>query len=241
MKKRRSIWFLAFNFGLLLGLLVPSASADLLYSGGEWDYESGFYGVDYQMGGRVGTVGNGWQWWSDRVLYNGEYFGFGVHNENKFLPNVSHGVRSQEITMTCATGWAGIYRTITVPVGHSIRIEYDAKTTWSEVPVQVFLGVDPNGGLDHSRDSTTTTWYSWGDKEPGEFHRMSETVVSTGPALTVFLAMYHWYPSCSGATLMFDHVQVYDDGSVSSPTATRTPVPPSTPTPQSKGPTVMTR
>lgn len=225
-----------FAFGFLVILSSRHASSELLYTDGEWDFESGFYGVDYQMGGRVGTVGNGWQWWSDQVLYNGEYFGFGVHNENKFLPNVSHGVRSQEITMTCATGWAGIYRTITVPAGHSIRIEYDARTTYSDTPAEVFLGVNLEGQEDKERDSAVTAWYPW-EKEHGQFYRISRTVVSTGPRMTLFFAEYHSYPSCQGATLMFDYIQVFDDGPVQSPT----PTPTATPTPAAKAPTVMTR
>jgi len=186
--------------------------------------------VDYQMGGRIGTVGNGWGWWSDLVEYEGQSYGFGVHNENKFMPNVSVGVRSQEITMTCATGWAGIYRTFDVPVGHRIRIEYDAKSTASETLAVVYLGINLDGGTDHSRTSPTTAWYPWGH-DAGGFYRMSRTVVSTDPRMTVFLAELHEYPSCSGATVMLDYVQVFDDGAVEPPT----------PTPEVAPPSVMTR
>jgi len=220
----------------LLILSTMAGQAEVLYSGGQWDFESGFYYPTIYD--RIGGVGNGWQWWSDKLEYNGETYGFGNLNENKNMANVSSGVRSQEITMTWSTGWAGIYRTFDVPAGHRIRVEYDAKTTWSETLAVVYLGINLDGGTDHSRTSPTTTWYPWGhdwgpESPPGVFYHMSQTVISTGPRMTVFLAELHEYPSRSGATEMLDNVQVFDDGSIDAPT----PTPPE----EAPSPSVMTR
>lgn len=208
-----------------------SVSAAVLYSGGQWDFEAGFQQI--QVFDRIGHVGNGWSWWSERLAYNGQFYGFGSINENKNLDNVSRGLRSQEITMTCATGWAGIYRTAAVPAGHAIRITYDARTTWSEFNVVIYTGINLTGGSDYARDSTTTSWEPWGG-QPGPFVKVSRTVVSTGPQMTFFIAMIHTYPSCTGATFMVDNVEVFDDGpavATATPTHTLTPSPTPTHTP----------
>lgn len=213
--KRSLIYSTALLFVVLSGL--AGAQSRVLYSGGEWDFESGFYFI--QEFDRIGSVGNGWRWWSDKLAYNNQFYGFGTHNENKNPVNVSRGIRSQEITMTCATGWAGVYRTVTVPANHRIRIEFDARTTWSEVQALIFCGVNVSGATDYAYDSHSTVWHPWGG-EPGPWKRVSVTVTSAGPRLTVFIAERHEYPSCQGATFLFDNVEIFDDG----PAATPTPV-----------------
>lgn len=212
-------------------LLVMSGGSEVvagvLYSGGSWDFEQGFYQV--QIFDRPGYVGNEWSWWSTKLEYNGQTYGFGVHNENKNPVNISRGVRSQETTMTCATGWAGLFRTCDVPVNHIIRIEYDARTTWSEVPALVFTGTDPTGGRDTAYNSTSTQWTLW-NGQPGNWVRVRKTIVSSTSRLTLFIALRHEYPSCSGATFLFDNVEVFDDGPAGSMTPTPTGTPTTTPT-----------
>lgn len=208
----------------LAALLFLSAGAQSqpLYSGGQWDFENGFY--SFPQYDRIGTVGNGWRWWSDKLLYDNQYFGFGSHNENKNPDNVSRGIRSQEITMTCATGWAGMYRTITVPANRRIRIQYDARTTYSETPALIFTGTNISGATDFAYNSASTVWHPWGG-EPGPWKKVIVTVVSAGTRLTVFIAERHEYPSCQGATFLFDNVEVFDDGPAATPTPTLTPTP----------------
>ncbi len=76
-------------------------------------------------------------------------------NENKYLPNVHSGERSQEISFDWRSGEAGIWRTFEVVPGHRYLIEAWARYVPSESGLALYLGIDLGGGNNFEAGSVT--------------------------------------------------------------------------------------
>lgn len=135
-------------------------------------------------------------------------------NENKFLPNIHSGVRSQEISFDYRSGEAGIYRTAEVAPGHRYAVEAWAKYMPSESGLQLYLGIDPTGGDNFSAGSVA--WHPWRDMTPNQWVATQETVRATGNRLTIFLRAVHPVAADGGekpgGNTMFDDVSLVDLG-----------------------------
>jgi hypothetical protein len=232
---------------LLLGSLSGQAETPL-YSGGEWDFENGFYFTEHMLAGQVASpcgehsscdqshcptghvfcvpgdktawVGNGWLHWASFPTWETPgFWGCASFNLNQNQANVSRGVRSQEITMTCANGVGVIYRQAAVPPGHRIRVKAMMKFTPNDPdfpPVQHSLGLDPTGGTDP--EAATVQWFDWDEQTPSPpqpsrvFNETTETIDCPGNLLTIFIRQLAPEPPCVGQTFMIDDVEVFDVG-----------------------------
>jgi hypothetical protein len=130
-------------------------------------------------------------------------------NENKHVPNVRGGQRSQEITFDFISAEAGITRRAQAIPGHRYRIAAWGKHIHSASPVELSLGVDLTGGGDWRAGSVT--WYPWDEAQEDVWVHTQVVVRASGDALTVFLKGYHPRAVAGGATL-FDDVSVVDLG-----------------------------
>ena len=227
---------------LLAGLNVQAET--LLYSGGQWDFEVGFYNTPHMMAGqnapccpqacedprdicpvsadKLAWVGHGWTHWASFPTWpTNSYWGSVAFNENQFQANVSRGVRSQEFSMTFVKGIGVIYRTTTVPAAHRIRVKAMMKFTPNEPhfpPVQHSLGLDPTGGTDPQ--APTVQWFDWDESTPSPpqpsrvFNQTSETVDCMGNTLTIFIRQLALDASSAGQTFMIDDVEVFDVGPI---------------------------
>jgi hypothetical protein len=228
---------------LMCWFATASPAQTLLYSGGEWDFESGFYFVTHMLAGQCSnpppgghqscvpadyneTVGHGWLHyasfpppdWTGSVPIDWTtpgHWGVAQLNENQFQPNVSRGIRSQEITMTCANGVGMIYRQVSVPPGHRIRFEADSKYTPSsdEWPnIEAWMGLDPTGNT--NPETASVQWFRWDGTTPLTWHRTREEIDASGPIITLFIMMANREPPCEGSTFMIDNVEVFDLGAL---------------------------
>ena len=178
--------------------------------GGDWDLEAGFYAWQSPHEGFTAFVANGWQPLS------------AVHdpdapprlNENKYLPNVRSGERSQEVSFDWRSGEAGIWRSVEVVPGHRYLVEAWAKYVPSESGLALHLGIDLGGGEDFTAGSVT--WHPWRDLTPNQWIATQETVRATGARLTIFLRAVHPMGvdggNKPGGNTMFDNVSVVDLG-----------------------------
>jgi len=189
----------------------PAPAATLPpYRGGSWDLEEGFYQSPSPHEGFVAFVANGWQPLSK--VYDPA--APPRLNENKYLPNVHSGERSQEISFDWRSGEAGIWRTFEVVPGHRYVIEAWARYVPSESGLGLYLGVDPGGGNNYEAGSVT--WHPWRDMTPNQWAATQETVRATAGQMTVFLRAVHPLApdggNKPGGNTMFDNVSVTDVG-----------------------------
>ncbi len=235
---------------VVLSLAMPLRGQTLLYSGGEWDFESGFYWTPHMLAGQCSnpppgaepwcvpsyktvTLGNGWahyvsfpppDWTGPPYDWTVSYhYGVASINENQFPPNCSRGVRSQEITMTYAHGVGIVYRKVSVPAGHRIRFEADNKYTPSATgwpDIEGWMGLDPTGNTNPKASSVQ--WDRWDSYSPLTWHRTREEIDATGLTVTLFIMAVLRLPSPEGGTFMIDNVEVYDLGP-SAPAIDRNP------------------
>ena len=135
-------------------------------------------------------------------------------NENKYLPNIHSGDRSQEISFDWRSGEMGLYRTLDVAPGHQYTVEAWARYVSSESGIQLYLGFDLGGGEDF--EAATVTWYPWTDMTPGQWIAARQTVRAQGDRMTIFLRAVHPLATDggnkSGGNTMFDDVSVADIG-----------------------------
>jgi len=189
----------------------PAPAATLPpYRGGSWDLEEGFYQSPSPHEGFTAFVANGWQPLSK------------VHdpaapprlNENKYLPNVHSGERSQEISFDWRSGEAGIWRTFEVVPGHRYVIEAWARYMPSESGLALYLGIDLGGG--NNFEAGSVTWRPWRDMTPDQWVATQETVRATTGRMTIFLRAVHPLAADGGnkpgGNTMFDDVSVTDGG-----------------------------
>jgi hypothetical protein len=235
-------------FAVLIVCPASTVAETLLYSGGEWDFESGFYFTTHMRAGQNASpcgmhdscdqslcdkghvtcvpadkwaqVGNGWHHWAGFPTWETPgFWGICSFNANQFMPNVSRGVNSQELTMTCANGIGLIYRQADVPAGHCIRVTAEMRfgenmPDWPDV--KHHLGLDPTGNTDPQAD--TVQWFAWDESQPAEklpdsaFNHTSEIIHVPDGTLTIFIRMMAIEPNCHGQTFMIDDVRVYDLG-----------------------------
>jgi hypothetical protein len=178
--------------------------------GGDWDLEGGFYAWDSLHEGFTAFVANGWRPLSKAY----DSAAPPRLNENKFLPNVHSGERSQEISFDFRSGEAGIFRTAEVVPGHRYSIEAWAKYMASETGLQLYLGIDPAGGEDFAAGSVV--WHSWRDMSPDRWVATQEIVRASGSRLTIFLRAVHPVGADGGhkpgGNTMFDDVSLVDLG-----------------------------
>ncbi|MGQ9492094.1 MAG: hypothetical protein ACUVR4_15205 [Anaerolineae bacterium] len=178
--------------------------------GGSWDLEEGFYPWQSPHEGFTAFVANGW------LPFSKVYDPAAPPrlNENKYLPNVHSGERSQEISFDWRSGEAGILRTVDVVRGHRYVVAAWAKYVPSESGLGLYLGIDLEGGEDFQAGSVT--WYPWRDMTPNQWVATQETVRASGPRLTIFLCAVHPLGADGGnkpgGNTMFDDVSVSDIG-----------------------------
>lgn len=213
-------------------LCAGTVHAQVLYRGGEFDFEQGF--VFYQpsiFGDRpYDEVGKGWGYWGQRAMFLPPHdrHGHPNFNGNQFAPNVSSGRNSQEITMTSANGDAITWKHFSVPVGRKIRCRLDAITTPSETELELrhAIGQGPPisfvGVTDPYR--VGLTWSDWNIRDTSNhFATYAAETVAASESLTYYLWVRHYWATPSGATLCFDNLVVSDVTSDATPTATPGP------------------
>lgn len=178
--------------------------------GGSWDLEEGFYPWPSPHEDFAAFVANGWQPLSKAY----DPAGPPRLNENKYLPNVHSGERSQEISFDWRSGEAGIFRPVDVVRGHRYVIEAWARYVPSESGLGLYLGIDLGGGEDFQAGSVT--WYPWRDMTPNQWVATRETVRATNGRMTIFLRAVHPQGADGGTkpggNTMFDDVAVTDVG-----------------------------
>ena len=206
----------------------------VLYSGGEWDFENGFYFTNHYLNGQCSDppagqhqscvnlgpgseeIANGWTHWAafpDWPTFG--HYGQAEFNRNQFQPNVARGISSQEITLTCGNGAGVMLKQATVPVGHRLRFEADAKYTWNMppggLPAEVSLGLDPTGGTNPAAPSVI--WTLWDGRAANQFQHTSEEIISTGPVITMMIRFLVRHPNCDNSdTFVCDNAKVTDLG-----------------------------
>lgn len=233
---------------LLAGLNARAET--VLHSGGEWDFETGFYWTPHILAGqnaspcgehptcdqsycptgnvscvpadKLAWVGHGWIHWASFPTWETPgFWGCASFNENQNQANVSRGVRSQEITLTCANGIGLVYKQATVPAAHRIRVKAMMKFTPNDPtfpPVQHALGLDPTGNTDPQ--ASTVQWFDWDEQTPSPpqpsrvFNHTSETIDCLDNTLTIFIRQLAPEPPCMGQTFMIDDVEVFDVGPI---------------------------
>ncbi len=188
----------------------PAVATQPPRRGGSWDLEEGFYPWQSPHEGFTAFVANGW------LPLSKAYDPAAPPrlNENKYLPNVHSGERSQEISFDWRSGEAGIFRTVDVIRGHRYVIEAWARYVPSESGLGLYLGVDLGGGEDFQAGSVT--WYPWRDMTPNQWIATRETVRASGTRMTIFLRAVHPLGADGGnkpgGNTMFDDVSVTDIG-----------------------------
>ncbi len=174
--------------------------------GGSWDMEEGFVPGSSPLGEDCGgwAVAAGWN-----AFVTPGNPASSCLNENKNTANVRSGQRSQELTFDFTATTAGIYRSVSVTPGHRYTISAWGKHIQSASPVELALGIDLSGGQDHQ--AASVQWFPWREVAENAWVHTEETVIATGPSMTIFLKAHHPQPAQGGATL-FDDVRVVDLG-----------------------------
>ena len=135
-------------------------------------------------------------------------------NENKYLPNIHSGERSQEVSFDWRSGEIGVWRTTNTVRGHRYTIEAWAKYMPSESGLALYLGIDLHGGGDFQ--AGTVTWVPWRSMTPNEWIATQETVRAIGNRMTIFLRAAHPLAADGGnkpgGNTEFDNVSVVDLG-----------------------------
>jgi hypothetical protein len=179
--------------------------------GGSWDLEDGFYAWQSPYEGFTARVANGWQPFAK--IYDPK--APPRLNENKYLPNIHSGERSQEVSFDWRSGETGIFRTQQATPGHRYAVKAWAKYAPSESGVQLYLGIDLTGGSNYAAGSVT--WYPWRDATPNQWIATVETVRAPSGKLTIFLRSVHPLAADGGnkpgGNTMFDDVSLIDLGS----------------------------
>jgi hypothetical protein len=178
--------------------------------GGSWDMEDGFYKWPSPYEGFTAMVANGWS--PLTVIYDPQ--APPRLNENKYLPNIQSGERSQEVSFDWRSGETGLWRTASTVPGHRYAVEAWAKYVPSESGLALYLGVDLGGGTDFQ--AGTVTWFPWRSMTPNEWIATRETVRAAGDRITIFLRAVHPLApdggNKPGGNTMFDNVSVVDLG-----------------------------
>ena len=173
--------------------------------GGDWDLEAGFYEWASPYEDFVGHIANGW---SPLIkVYKPD--AVPRFNENKFVPNIHSGERSQEISFDYRNGEMGLWRAAAVTPGHRYTVVAWAKYAPSLGGLNLFLGIDLTGGENFV--AGTVTWYPWREMTPDQWIATSETVVAAGGRMTIFLRAVHPVAEAGGNT-MFDNISLIDEG-----------------------------
>lgn len=170
--------------------------------GGDWDFETDFVPWPNPFGEPCpgAAVASGWTAFVDE----GE-FGSSCMNENLYQPNVFSGIKSQEITFDFISANSGVWRTIPTKPGHRYNIIAHAKHDFSRVSVQMFLGVDLNGGAVWNAE--TVQWFPWDGEADDTWNATEETITASGERMTIFIRGYH--PSAEqGGKTVIDAVSV---------------------------------
>jgi hypothetical protein len=175
--------------------------------GGFWDFEEGFepwlnpYGDACPGSG----LANGWTSFTTQ-----DQFGSACMNETVWKANVHSGISAQEITFAYVGIEAGVFRTAPVIPGHRYTIEAFMRREFSPAKVEVFLGIDLNGGSDWQSESVQ--WFPWLEDLDDEWARTEATATATGETMTIFLKGSHPYPE-PGGILRLDSISIVDNGS----------------------------
>lgn len=150
--------------------VVPAAAATLPpRRGGSWDPEEGFYAWRSPHEGFTAFAADGW-------LPFSKFYDIAAPprlNENKYLPNIHSGERSQEVGFDWRSGEAGIFRAVEVVPGHRYLVEAWAKYVPSESGLGLYLGIDLGGGDNFAAGSVT--WYPCRDMTPDQWGELSWT------------------------------------------------------------------
>lgn len=119
--------------------------------GGNWDLEEGFYAWQSPHEGFTAFVANGW-------LPLSKVYDPAAPprlNENKYVPNIHSGERSQEVSFDWRSGEAGIFRTVEVVPGHRYVVQAWTKYVPSESGLAVYLGIDLGGSDNFAAGAAT--------------------------------------------------------------------------------------
>jgi len=174
--------------------------------GGFWDFEEGFepwlnpYGDACPGSG----IANGWTSFTTQ-----DQFGSACMNETVWKANVHSGISAQEITFAYVGIEAGVFRSAPANPGHRYTIEAFMRREFSPAKVEVFLGIDLNGGSDWQSESVQ--WFPWLEDLDDEWARTEVTVTATGETMTIFLKGSHPYPE-PGGILRLDSISIVDNG-----------------------------
>jgi hypothetical protein len=215
-------------------LAAAAASGEhvVIYEGGVYDFEAGFvmHRPSLFPTREWDEVGRGWRYWGRPALFQPprHRYGHPSFNRNRFAPNVSAGVFSQEITMTSANGDAVMWIAFDVPPGRRIRCVLDAVTTPSEDDLELRHGILQADEIDalygfSDPDALPIDWKRWNTiQTQGGFGSDSVEIVASGGRLAYCFWVRHTWATSSGATLCIDNLRVVDadaDAQAASPSA----------------------
>jgi hypothetical protein len=174
--------------------------------GGSWDLEEGFYAWQSPHEGFTAFVATGW-------LPLSKVYDPAAPprlNENKYLPNIHSGERSQELSFDWRSGEAGILRAVEVVPGRRYVVEAWAKYVPGESGLGLYQGIDLESGDNFAAGSVT--WHPWRDMTPDQWVVTQETVRARGGRMTILLRSVHPLAADGGnkpgGNTMFDDVSV---------------------------------